>query len=272
MLKINELTSDEVSGIRFVLSDIDDTMTTKAKLLPEAYVAIWRLKEAGFIVIPVTGRAAGRCDIISREWPVDAVIAESGGVVFWEEKPGDIPGSNLKKPLLHRDPHPTSVPNTDPLFSRIRERVLKEVPGSKPAKDSYSRLYDISFDYAEEEPVLSHDEAEHIARIAREEGAEASISNIHVNIWKGKHDKLTTAAWFLEKRYDWKPGPEGDRELFYIGDAPNDEALFERFPLTAGVANVRKYEGMMKHYPRFVASKDCGTGFAEIVDTLISRK
>ena len=35
--------------ISFVLTDIDDTMTKDGKVLPEAYAALWMLKEAGFI-------------------------------------------------------------------------------------------------------------------------------------------------------------------------------------------------------------------------------
>ena len=68
-------------AIRGVLTDIDDTLTTDGRLLPEAYAALERLRAAGLLVIPVTGRPAGWCDHIARMWPVDAVVGENGA--FW---------------------------------------------------------------------------------------------------------------------------------------------------------------------------------------------
>src|SRR6185436_17694883 len=67
--------------IRGVLADIDDTLTTHGRLPAIAYAALERLREAGFLVIPVTGRPAGWCDHIARMWPVDAVVGENGA--FW---------------------------------------------------------------------------------------------------------------------------------------------------------------------------------------------
>ena len=46
-------------AIRGVLTDIDDTLTTHGRLLPEAYAALAQLRAAGLLVIPVTGRPAG---------------------------------------------------------------------------------------------------------------------------------------------------------------------------------------------------------------------
>src|SRR4051794_15728409 len=65
-------------GIRYVLTDIDDTLTTDGKLTAGAYASLQRLHDAGKIVIPVTGRPAGWCDHIARMWPVDAVVGENG--------------------------------------------------------------------------------------------------------------------------------------------------------------------------------------------------
>src|SRR3954453_1329415 len=67
--------------IRFVLLDIDDTLTTEGRLSADAYAALERLSQHGLRVIPVTGRPAGWCDMIARFWPVDAVIGENGA--FW---------------------------------------------------------------------------------------------------------------------------------------------------------------------------------------------
>src|SRR5579884_2398503 len=68
--------------IRFVLCDIDDTLTSGGRLGAAAYAALEALAAAGRIVVPVTGRPAGWCDLIARFWPVDAVIGENGALYF----------------------------------------------------------------------------------------------------------------------------------------------------------------------------------------------
>src|SRR3979411_3263629 len=70
------------AAIRFVLLDIDDTLTTDGRLSAVAYGALEDLSRRGLRLIPVTGRPAGWCDLIARFWPVDAVIGENGAFYF----------------------------------------------------------------------------------------------------------------------------------------------------------------------------------------------
>ena len=72
----------ERKRIRAVLTDIDDTLTHGGRLPAIAYAAMERLKAAGLIVIPVTGRPAGWCDLVARQWPVDGVVGENGAFYF----------------------------------------------------------------------------------------------------------------------------------------------------------------------------------------------
>jgi HAD superfamily hydrolase (TIGR01484 family) len=72
----------ERKRIRAVLTDIDDTLTLSGRLPAIAYAAMERLKAAGLIVIPVTGRPAGWCDLVARQWPVDGVVGENGAFYF----------------------------------------------------------------------------------------------------------------------------------------------------------------------------------------------
>ena len=82
MRPVSEMTPAEAARIRTVLFDIDDTITTAGKLTAAAYSAMWSLAGAGLRLIPVTGRPAGWCDLIIREWPVCAVIGENGAMLF----------------------------------------------------------------------------------------------------------------------------------------------------------------------------------------------
>ncbi|MDR2177217.1 MAG: HAD hydrolase family protein [Treponema sp.] len=299
MKPIVDMTAAEAQGLRYILMDIDDTLTRGGKLLASAYAGLWKLKDAGLKVIPVTGRPAGWCDCIAREWPVDGVIGENGALAMWEEPavPGDaiigdavpgnaVPGNAVpgdavlgdavlgdtpRLPSLRTDYHPAAVRNTHPVLAKIKERALAEFPPLRAAKDQFARLYDLALDFAEEEPVLPLSAAARIRDIALEEGARAKVSSIHVNIWMGDYDKLSMVERFLSRRFGWQSGA-GDRELIFAGDSPNDEPMFARFPLSCGVANVKKYAAIMKRLPAFVSSLDCGDGFAEIAGTILAKR
>jgi hydroxymethylpyrimidine pyrophosphatase-like HAD family hydrolase len=132
-------------------------------------------------------------------------------------------------------------------------------------------MFDLALDFAEEDPVLPLSGAERIRAIAEEEGAMAKVSSIHVNIWMGKYDKLSMAEGFLSRRFSWQAGAD-DREVVFVGDSPNDEPMFARFPLACAVANVNRYRHLIKHLPAFAASRECGDGFAEIAEILLAKR
>ena len=261
------MTKDEAGRIRFVLMDIDDTLTRDGKLMASSYTALWRLREAGLRVIPLTGRPAGWCDLIAREWPVDGVIGENGALAFWEER-RDPP---LQRALLKAEYHENAVRNEHPLLRRIRERALTEVKGLRVAKDQFARLFDLALDFAEEEPILPLEDALRVKQIAEEEGAMAKVSSIHINIWIGHYDKLSMAEHFLARRFSWRSGAD-DREVVFVGDSPNDEPMFARFPLACAVANISRYTTLITRYPAFVASQECGDGFTEIARAILEKR
>jgi HAD superfamily hydrolase (TIGR01484 family) len=274
MKPIMEMTAGEAAGVRFVLMDIDDTLTRGGKLLASSYAALWKLREAGLKVIPVTGRPAGWCDLIAREWPVDGVVGENGALAFWEEAPEQASeggGRDGRLPLLKTEFHPRAVRNDHPVLGRIKERALGEFPELRIAKDQFARLFDLALDFAEEDPVLPLAAAERVKAIAEEEGAMAKVSSIHVNIWMGKYDKLSMAESFLSRRFAWQSSA-GGRDVVFVGDSPNDEPMFARFPLACAVANVGRYRHLIKNLPAFAASRECGDGFAEIAEVLLAKR
>ncbi len=262
MQPIAGLTAAQARRVRYVLMDIDDTLTREGKLLASSFSALWRLKGAGLVVIPVTGRPAGWCDLIAREWPVDGVVGENGALAFWEERGGRLPA--LKQAF-----HPAAVRNDHPVLARVRERAVAEVSGLRVAKDQFARLFDLALDFAEEDPVLPLSDAQRVKAIAEEEGAVAKVSSIHVNVWMGAYDKLSMAERFLSERFGWDSRTELDRVVF-VGDSPNDEPMFARFPLACAVANIRRYSGLIGTLPAFVAEAECGEGFAEIAEALLT--
>ena len=74
------------ADIRYILTDIDDTLTIKGRLPAVVFVAMERLQRAGIRIIPVTGRPAGWCDHMARLWPIDALVGENGAFYFRYDK------------------------------------------------------------------------------------------------------------------------------------------------------------------------------------------
>ena len=251
----------EASGIQYVLCDIDDTITTHGKLGAEAYAALWRLKEAGIQVIPVTGRPAGWCDLIIRQWPVKAVVGENGAFCFYWR-------NNQLATLLHPE-----LPKEDvsQKLAKLGRDCIRQFPGCRLAKDQFARKYDLAVDFNEDPPYLGFETGQKIQEFCIKQGAEAKLSSIHVNAWYGKYDKLSMALLYLEKIENITPDVAQDK-LLYFGDSPNDEPMFAFFKNSCGVANIKPFLPLIKHPPRFVTGKDGGEGFAEAVDWLLNCK
>lgn len=243
--------------ITYLLFDIDDTITTGGKLTATAYNALWEAHEAGLALIPITGRPAGWCDMIARQWPVAGVVGENGAFAFWEEK-------RLLKQLFH----PQGIANSDPILKRVEARVLGEIPHTRLAKDQFSRMFDIAFDFAEEEPHLSLEVAHQIKAICETEGAIAKISSIHVNTWMGNYSKLEMTKLFLTHRFGYDDQAERSKVLFF-GDSPNDEPMFAHFT-SVGVANIKEYRDYIEVWPKYFTSLEGGEGFAEGVRRLLT--
>src|SRR6478752_7373647 len=85
MKPLSDCPTTTLAAIRGVLTDIDETVSTNGRLTAEAYGALEALKGAGFLVVPVTGRPAGWCDMVARFWPVDAVVGENGAFWMWHD-------------------------------------------------------------------------------------------------------------------------------------------------------------------------------------------
>jgi len=258
-LPITGLPREEAAGVRFVLFDIDDTIT-EGGLLPEAsYSALWSLRRAGLAALPVTGRPAGWCDLIARQWPVAGVVGENGAFAFYMK------GGHLER-LFH--PSAPTPESSGERLGRLGAEAMRRVPGLRLAKDQAYRLFDIALDFAEEPPILSLEDALRVKVICEAGGAHAKVSSIHVNAWFGDYDKLSMSELFLSSILGWDP-ILSPRAAIFVGDSPNDEPMFRRFELSFGVANVRRFESMMEYPPAYVTEKAYGEGFAEVCDYIL---
>lgn len=259
MKSLSEFTSRDV---RIVLTDIDGTLTEHGRLPVHSYQALGRLSDAGFAVIPVTGRPAGWCEMIARLWPVHGVVGENGAFYFRYD------GKKMKRHF--------AIPRTERIENRaklreIRKKVLKEVPGAAVASDQFSRLFDLAIDFCEDVPPLPKSSIQKIVRIFESHGATAKVSNIHVNGWFGTYDKVSTCREYLKNEFGLSDG-EMSRACAFVGDSPNDEPMFASLPHSFAVANIREFLADLEHKPAYVAGREEGLGFVEVAERLLSLK
>jgi HAD superfamily hydrolase (TIGR01484 family) len=252
-----------LGALRWVLADIDDTITTHGRLTAEAYAALERLAVAGIAVVPVTGRPAGWCDMIARLWPVSAVVGENGALWYAQDPATGRMRRHYVQPDAEREAKRTRL-------SALAAHAMAEVPGSAIAADQPFRLFDMAVDFAEEVAPLPLTDAERIAAVFRAGGAQAKVSSIHVNAWMGAWDKLSGIEHLFASL--WQPLPEVLEQVAYVGDSPNDAPMFARIPLSVGVANVASFLPGMENPPAFITRAEGGAGFVEFATAVLAAR
>ncbi|MEA3394816.1 MAG: HAD-IIB family hydrolase [Pseudomonadota bacterium] len=279
MQALTQWSADDRRSIIGVLTDIDDTLTTEGAITPDALQALADLQAAGLHVIPITGRPVGWSEPFALSWPVDAIVAENGAVALIQPRPSaeNISKNNLqalpdqRKALSKRYQQDATTRAAN--FARMQQvarRVLHEVPGTMLAEDSPGRETDIAIDHSEF-THLPPDRIAQVVQIMQSEGMCATVSSIHINGWFGAHNKLEGARWIVRELL----GRELDAEItrwVYVGDSTNDQLMFQHFPFSVGVANIRRFEAELTHQPRFITPSERGTGFAEVARALLAAR
>ncbi|MGZ3692553.1 MAG: HAD-IIB family hydrolase [Pseudobdellovibrio sp.] len=260
--------TDFNSKIEFVLTDIDDTLTTDGQLEARAYEALWNLHDAGLNVIPITGRPAGWCEMIARFWPVAGIVGENGGFYF---RYAANQGEKIKKMQRWFFTDEKTIQQNKLKLSVIEKEVLAQVKGCAVSSDQFCRLMDLAIDFCEDVPALGEADINKIVQIFEKHGAQAKVSSIHVNGWFGDYNKLSTTFSFLKNEFKLSENEVLERCIF-VGDSPNDEPMFSKFPHSFGVANVRHFTSRMQHLPQYVSPSKGGNGFYEISQRLLALK
>ena len=264
MRLIKHIPSEVCHNIRGVFFDIDDTVTTDGRLEGSAYLAIEKLKQAGLLTIPITGRPAGWCDLIARFWPVDGVVGENGAFYFAYDR------NTLKMRRCYARSEEQRREDQKKL-AKLKKEILQRVPGSAISADQTYREADLAVDFCEDVAPLPNESVLKIKNIFEDSGAVAKISSIHVNGWFGDYDKLSTCQLFVSSQLGFKLSEQREKFIF-VGDSPNDEPMFQYFPNAVGVANVQNFKKQLQHPPTWVTHQESGFGFVELVDHLLKNR
>lgn len=250
-------------AVQVLFFDIDDTFTHEGQVCASGFAALERWQAAGRHAVAVTGRPAGWCDHVARMWPIDAVIGENGAFWFAYHRAS----KRLERQFLAQ-PEPGQL--LQARLQQAAQTVLAQHPGARLSADQPYRLFDVAIDFAEDiAPALPLSEAERIAATLRSLGLNAKVSSIHVNAWFGEHNKYSACVRWLKQAMGLEEAAAHALSV-YVGDSPNDEPMFAKFPLSVGVANVQPFLASMATPPAYLTRQAASAGFCELVDHLLS--
>ena len=285
MLDLSKLSADITHSHQamplVVASDIDGTLTIDSMLHSSVVNATEVLRALGIGLILVTGRAAGYAYTLFEALGAQAVIAENGGILYLKENPG--------QPLFLRSDHwvpaaeqsksaPTPQQIGQALFEELQRRGVLPAH-ARPTYDNLFRVTDFTFELEGIDSATLAQVKETLAQglvlakdihdsINMPVTASFVYSSIHAHIMPLQQNK-GTALKALARLLNIQT-----TQILTIGDSLNDEALFDAgtFPVSVGVANLRKYFSMLHHMPRYLTANPEGHGFIEMVRTLVETK
>lgn len=255
-----------------VLTDIDDTLTCEGSIQAEALVALHQLQRASVPVMAITGRPLGWSLPFAKAWPVDAIVAENGAVML----------KRFANPSLGR--HANAAADVQVSFSQdeatrahhaaklreVAQRIVTEVPGAKLAQDSAGRATDIAIDHSEF-AQLGDGAIRRVVALMQQAGMTATVSSIHINGWFGTHSKWTGAQWAVAECTGRQLVDEVAHWL-YVGDSTNDQVMFQRLPMSVGVANLMRFADALHAWPAYITQGERGHGFAQVASALLAAR
>jgi HAD superfamily hydrolase (TIGR01484 family) len=250
-----------LAAVRGLLTDIDDTLTRDGAIESAARGALQRLRAAGLPALAITGRPTGWSEPFVRDGTLDAVVAENGAVALFRE--GGAVRVEYAQDEAKRKANALRL-------QQVAAQVQRALPGATLARDSAGRVTDIAVDHSE----FAHLDRETIGRVVaimQAAGMNATVSSIHVNGWFGSHTKLSGARWIVQRL----TGRDLEHEIgrwVYVGDSLNDQEMFGHFPLSVGVANLRRFAAELRVWPAYITRGERGAGFAEVAAALIAAR
>jgi HAD superfamily hydrolase (TIGR01484 family) len=239
-----------------VLFDLDDTLLDRGRLSVAALTSLYRLSEAGLILVGVTGRPAGWGQVLARQWPVSGMVTENGIIALVQR--------DHRVQVLDRASSEQRAARRQQLSALVAELRVR-FPELEPSDDVAGRIADFSFDIAESRQVDAS-VVQAVTDHARERGARVVRSSIQLHLCFDGDDKASGALRFLHLVHGVDATLARYRFAF-IGDSENDAPCFGAFEHTFGVANL---QGRPSVLPAYRASQAMGAGFAEIAEVLLS--
>ncbi|MFZ6730894.1 HAD family hydrolase [Undibacterium sp. Ji42W] len=263
MQALSSLPAEQRRQVRGILTDIDDTFSSHGKLTVAALAALERAKNAGLRRIAVTGRPTYWTLPLLRLCDFDAVIAENGASAFWLDADG------RQQSMYYADAQ-TRQQHRQRLLD-FADTMRQHFPDVLPAADAAQRLGDLAFDIAENIPAISLTQLSEVVALIREHGFHATTSSIHAHASVAPFSKQSMSERVLHEVFGVND-EVAKKTYIFIGDSANDASMFAHYPLSVGVANIRKYLDRFEAHPAYICHAEYGEGFVELVDFLLKDK
>lgn len=248
--QLQPLSPQALQAVRLIATDMDGTLTQHEKFTPPMLQALTDLANAQIPVLIITGRSAGWVSAVAHYLPVAGAIAENGGLYY-----GPI-GEELLSPIpdlrLHRQK-----------LAQIFGAIQAQFPQVRESSDNRFRLTDWTFDVA----GLSLETLQQIHAACRAQGWGFTYSTVQCHILPLPQQKASALEAVLRTHFP-ALAPE---QVVTVGDSPNDQSLFDasRFPLSVGVANIRRYASQLAHLPRYVTPSPEAAGFCQLAQAML---
>ncbi|BAS58370.1 HAD-superfamily hydrolase subfamily IIB [Leptolyngbya boryana NIES-2135] len=242
--------AENLHRIRLIATDMDGTLTIQEKFSTKLLAAFDRCHHAGIQILVVTGRSAGWVSGLANYLPIWGAIAENGGLFYRGET------QEFLVPILDVNLHRQKLAE---MFAELQTHF----PNLQESSDNAFRRTDWTFDVAD----LTLEELERINLLCQTKGWGFTYSTIQCHLKLVAQSKALGLSRILEHDFT-----HYDREqIATIGDSPNDESLFDasQFPISIGVANLKRYQNQLQHLPTYVTIAEEGNGFCEFVDAVL---
>ena len=247
---------------KFILLDFDGTLTYhKGLLYPGIIETLQELRERYQIWI-ITGRSKGWADMMIHTLPLDGVIGENGAFAYYRDTQRD---------HIHTWRSPHVDPQYKQKLAKLKNMVKSHFRFISFASDQFSREFDLAAVIDEHEEKLTQEQIDELIFWTRQQGAQAVISNIHVNIWFGVYNKAQSVIDLFREIYGVNT-LDLCRGSFYIGDSPNDEPMFRLIDASFGVKNVENFLDKLRYPPAYISPNPEGMGALDILKGILKRK
>lgn len=263
MQPLRSLDPATLRELDFLLFDVDETFTTHGTLRAETYASLFALRDAGITAVPVTGRPSGWGNVMLSTWPIRACVTENGGVISWKDANGI-----ARQRVIHQEHR---GPGYIEKLRALGDAVASHYPQVRVSADQPYRLTDLAIDYAEQSQNVSEAVVSEIVAWLRRDGYQTAVSSIHIHAYSPSNEKADGVYPLMQAAFGQDRNAVHARCAF-IGDSPNDTSLFASIPISVGVANVRGSLENIATPPAFVCEAECGAGFVELAQALITSR
>ncbi len=262
MSPLSAFPANDLANIEYIFSDVDDTITTHARVTSRVLAAMEALGAAGVKIVPVTGRPAGWCHGLARAWPIAGIVAENGAAAYWLDAQAKQQEMFWKTDAFARAQQRAAL-------SAIQSEALASFPLFNASQDQFMRVGDIAFDHAENtQPPVPAAQIQALVDFLKSKSLTTAVSSIHAHGAFGTRNKFTMTCAFIETAFGESFEAINARSIF-IGDSHNDAPMFDRFTHTVGVANVVPD---LPTPPRYVTHAREGEGFIEMAQAVLRAK